>query len=204
MSEITVIDGIKNLTVNIEKKRFESEKILISRLQKGHEGAFRILMQQYQSRLFSIAFGITAEREESLEIVQEVFLKVFKNIDSFKTESKLSTWLYRIAVNESLNWKRKWKRRFRWHHQQFEQDDNGDYPEMGSDGDNPETAYREKEFEKLVLDKLTKLPEKSRIIFVLNVIEGLSYDEIASLLKIKKGTVSSRLYYAKEQLRKVL
>lgn len=180
------------------------ETRLISRLRKGDEDAFRVLMQQYERRLFSIAYSITLEREESLDIVQEVFMKVFQNIHAFKEKSKLSTWLRRITVNECLNWQRRWKRRFRWHHQPLEKDDAGDYPELGTDTYHPETLYQEKELEKIIWEKLGKLPEEARAVFVLKEMEGLSYDEIAKTLKIKRGTVSSRLFYARKKLKELL
>lgn len=180
------------------------ETRLISRLRQGDEDAFRVLMQRYQGWLFSIAYSITLEREESLDIVQEVFLKVFQNIHAFKEKSKLSTWLRRITVNECLNWQRRWKRRFRWHHQPLERDEAGDYPELGTYDYHPGTLYQKKELEKIVWEKLGKLPEEARAVFVLREAEGLSYDEIAETLKIKRGTVSSRLFYARKKLKELL
>ncbi|MBW2318491.1 MAG: sigma-70 family RNA polymerase sigma factor, partial [Deltaproteobacteria bacterium] len=84
---------------------------LVSSLKERQEEAFRILVRQYQGRLFSIAYGITLDREESLDIVQEVFLRVFKKIHTFREDSRLSTWLHRITVNLCLNLKRRWRRR---------------------------------------------------------------------------------------------
>ncbi len=180
------------------------ETRLTSLLKQGDEGAFPLLVEQYQGRLFGVAYGITLEREESLDIVQEVFLKVWQNIHTFREESTLSTWLRRITVNECLNWQRRWKRRFRWRHQPLERDDAGDYPELGTDDGNPETLYQKKELEKLLWEKLGELPEDARTVFVLKEMEGLSYDEIAQTLSIKRGTVSSRLFYARKRLKKLL
>jgi RNA polymerase sigma-70 factor (ECF subfamily) len=180
------------------------ETILVRLLKQRHEEAFRVLIRRYQSKLFSIAYGITLHREESLDIVQEVFLKVHQNIHTFREESKLSTWLHRITVNACLNWKRKWKRRFRWHHQPIERDEAGDRPELGTDEYYPETLYQRKEFEKILWKRLRELPEEARVVFVLKEVEGLSYDEIAKTLNIKTGTVSSRLFYARKKLRKSL
>lgn len=189
---------------DLKNKELGDESRIIARLKKGHEGAFRILMQQYQGRLYNIALGITADKEESLEIVQEVFLKVYRKIRTFKQEAKLSSWLHRITVNESLNWKRRWKRRFKWHHQPIEGDDGSHYPELTSDDPDPETAYRNKELENALGKKLKELPEKARVVFVLNVMEELTYDEIADILKISRGTVSSRLFYARRKLKESL
>ena len=189
---------------NNKKRDLWDETILVRLLKQRHEEAFRVLIRRYQSKLFSIAYGITLNREESLDIVQEVFLKVHQNIHTFREESKLSTWLHRITVNACLNWKRKWKRRFRWHHQPIERDEAGDRPELGTDEYYPETLYQRKEFEKILWERLRELPEEARVVFVLKEVEGLSYDEIAKTLNIKTGTVSSRLFYARKKLRESL
>ncbi len=160
-----------------------------------------MLIQQYQDKLFSIAYGITLDREESLDIVQEVFLKVFQKIHTFREESRLSTWLHRITVNLCLNWQRRWKRRFRWHHQPLQREGATDRPELATNDDYAEALSERKEFEKVLWEGLKALSEEARAVFVLKEVEGLSYDEIAKTLKIKKGTVSSRLFYARKTLR---
>lgn len=180
------------------------EDRLVALLKQGHEGAFRVLVRQYQDKLFGIAYGITMEREESLDIVQDVFFKVSRHIHTFQGKAKLSTWLRRITINECLNWQRRWKRRLRWHHQPLERDDAGDCPELATNKYSPGALFQEKELEKLFWERLKKLPEEARAVFVLKEVEGLSYDEIAGILKIKRGTVSSRLFYARENLRKSL
>lgn len=183
---------------------FQDEKSLVSRLKQGQEAAYRILIRNYQGQLFSIAYGITMDREESLDIVQEVFLKVHQNIKNFRGDSGLSTWLHRITVNQSLNLQRKWKRRLKWRHQPLEKDEGGDYPELRDSQENPETLYHKGELEKALQEGLNELPETSRTVFVLREIEGLSYDEIAEVLNIKKGTVKSRLFLARQKLKERL
>jgi RNA polymerase sigma-70 factor (ECF subfamily) len=177
---------------------------LVASLKEGSETAYRLLIRRYQDRVFRIAYGITLDREESLDICQEVFLQVFRKIGTFKENSRLSTWLHRITVNQALNWKRKWKRRFRWHHRPLENESGIDYPELGSEDDSPEIRYREKELEARFRQKLADLPEEARAVFVLKEVEGLSYEEIAERLNIKRGTVSSRLFYARRRLREAL
>ena len=94
-----------------------NEQDLVERLKKGQQWAFNVLVNQYQDRLLKIAYGITLDREDSLEIVQDVFVSVYKNIQSFRQDSSLATWLRKITINQCLNWKRKWKRRFKWNHE---------------------------------------------------------------------------------------
>lgn len=180
------------------------ESRLVSLLKQGDEDAFSILVRQYQGRLFGIAYSITLEREESLDIVQDVFFKVWKNIRNFRGDASLSTWLRRITVNECLNWQRRWKRRFRRHHQPLERDDAGDYPELGTEDYQPEKLYQQKELEQILWEKMEALPEDARTVLVLKEVEGLSYDEIADTLHIKRGTVSSRLFYARKKLKEML
>jgi len=180
------------------------ERTLVSRLKQGHEGAFRILVEQYQKQVFRIAYGITLDREESLDIVQDVFLKVHQNISGFEGKAKLSTWIHRITVNQCLNWQRRWKRRFRWHHEPLETENGADRIELASDEEKPETRYQTKEMENVFREKLRELPEDARAVFVLKELEGYSYDEIAHQLKIKRGTVSSRLFYARRKLKELL
>jgi len=177
---------------------------LVSLLKQGYEEAFRILLKRYEKKVFGIAYGITLDREESLEIVQEVFLKVYQKINSFREEAGLSTWIHRITVNQCLNWQRRWKRRFRWHHQPLEREGAGDYPESGTDEHCPETLIQKKELGKMLQEKLRELPEEARAVFVLKEVEGLSYHEISRVLNIKKGTVSSRLFYARQRLKESL
>lgn len=172
------------------------------RLKKGEQEAYRLLVRQYRSNLLHIAHGITLDREESLDIVQDVFLKVYRRVHSFEGKSSLYTWLRRITVNESLNWRRRWKRRFRWHHQPLGDEDKGHGIETGEAG--PEGLYTKKELEKILRQGLNSLPEEARAILILKEVEGLSYTEIASHLKIKKGTVSSRIFYAREKLKEYL
>lgn len=185
-------------------KHLGDESTLVSLLKQGQEDAFRVLVRRYETRVFSIAYGITLDREESLDIVQEVFLKVYQNIHTFREESRLSTWLHRITVNLCLNWKKRWKRRFRWHHQPIERDESGNDLNSGTEAHYPDALYEKKEFEKIFWDRLNELPENTRAVFVLKEVEGLSYDEIAKALGVRTGTVSSRLFYARKRLKESL
>ena len=186
---------------NKSNSDFSDERRLVSGLKKGQEEAFRVLIRRYEKKLFSIAYGITLDREESLDIVQEVFLKVYQKIHTFREEARLSTWLHRITVNLCLNWQRRWNRRFRWHHQPLERDGAGDHRELGTNDYHPQTLCERKECGKILWEGLRALSEEARAVFVLKEVEGLSYDDIGEILKIKRGTVSSRLFYARKALR---
>ncbi len=183
-----------------------NEQDLVTRLQKGQEWAFNVLVDSYQDRLLRIAYGITLDHEDSIEVVQDVFVIVFKKIHTFRQDASLATWLRKITVNQCLNWKRKWKRRFKWSHDSLESNngksllnDKNLYGNSMKSHD-PEILYQEKQLENNLKKAVKKLPEKLRVVFVLNSFEGLSYEQIAKTLDIKKGTVSSRLYWARKNL----
>ena len=174
------------------------EQDLVQRLKKRQKWAFNHLVSKYQQRLFKLAYGITLDREDSLEVVQDVFISVYKNIQTFRQDSSLDTWLRKITIHQCLNWKRKWKRRFKWNHQSLEQEYDFQLPEENTN--DPEILFREKQLENNLMKAIRTLPDKIRLVFVLNAIEGLSYEEIAEVLNIKKGTVSSRLHLARKSL----
>jgi len=179
------------------------EERLLSDLKNQDEKAYRKLVSLFQAKLKNVAYGITLDAEESTDIVQDVFLKAYIGIDKFKGESSLYTWLRRITINESLNWVRKWKRRFRWQHQSIDQED-GTVPEIVSDEAGPEERVSNRQTSSLLKKGLDSLPENARAILILKEVEGLSYDEIGELMGINKGTVSSRIFYAREKLRESL
>jgi RNA polymerase sigma-70 factor (ECF subfamily) len=176
----------------------DTEKDLVERLKKGQKRAFNQLVSSYQERLFKLAYGITLDREDSLEVVQDVFINVYHHIQTFRQESSLATWLRKITVHQCLNWKRKWKRRFKWNHQSLEQEN--DFEPAEENSNDPELLFREKQLEDNLMKAIQTLPEKTRLVFVLNAIEGLSYNEIAETLHIKRGTVSSRLHLARTSI----
>ncbi len=185
---------IKTGTENIK------EQDLVERLRKGQRWAFTILVDTYQARLLKIAYGITLDHEESLEVVQDVFVSVFQNIRDFRQEAGLASWLRKITINKCLNWKRKWKRRFKWHHTTIESENDQNLFVENRKIQDPEMIYATKQFEKNLMFAVKTLPEKIRLVFVLNVLEGLSYEEISTTLNIKRGTVASRLHRARETL----
>ncbi len=109
-----------------------------------------------------------------------------------------------MTVNHCLNWKRRWKRRFRWHHDPISQGNASGISQEDTPVETPETLVQKKQFRERLMDAVRHLPEKTRTVFVLYALEGLSYEEIAVFLQIRKGTVASRLYHARKQMAKVL
>lgn len=176
------------------------EAALVRRLKQRQEWACTQLVSLYQDRLLRIAYGITLDQEESREIVQDVFFKAIDKIRGFRGDAGLGPWLGKITVNACLNWKRKWKRRFRWHHTALEPETEFLTYDRAKSQPTPETRLREKQSDQALAEAVRSLPEKIRVVFVLNTMEGLPYAEIAEILGIKEGTVSSRLYRARQLL----
>ncbi len=183
-----------------ETSAYIDEPDLVERLKKGQQWAFNVLVNKYQSRLLKVAYGITLDREDSLEVVQDVFVSVFKNIQNFRQDASLATWLRKITINHCLNWKRKWKRRFKWSHDSIESENDKNLFRENTKSNDPARLYEGKLFEENIMRAIKTLPEKTRLVLVLNAFEGLSYEEIAKTLNIKKGTVSSRLHIARKNL----
>ncbi len=184
--------------------RIVHDKELILRLQRGDEWAFQLMVRRFRKKIFSIAFGITLDAEESQDIMQEVFLQVYRTIGDFRGDASLATWLHRITVNRSLNWKRRWARRFKWMHVSTDSADGPPPAELESDSPSPEMHMADVQTRQQIDRALKMLPDQARTVFVLRELEGLSYEEIADAVGIKLGTVRSRLFHARQRLREIL
>ncbi|MDD9303726.1 MAG: RNA polymerase sigma factor [Desulfobacter sp.] len=176
------------------------EPALIEGLEQGRTWACNALVFNYQDRLLKIAYGITLDHEESREIVQDVFVSAMGSIKNFRGESGLGSWLRKITLNACLNWKRKWKRRFKWHHTSLGPETEFLTYDKAFQGHTPETELKAKQEQMRLVQAVQALPEPLRVVFVLSTLEGLSYQQISAELKIKEGTVSSRLYRARKTI----
>lgn len=186
------------------KNRIVYDDELIVRLQRGDEWVFQLLVRRFHRKIFAIAFGITLDAEESQDIVQEVFLQVYRGIGNFRSDASLTTWLHRITVNRCLNWKWRWARRFRWRHSALENvaDDAGQEP--ASDLPSAESRAVSAQTCRQIDDALKTLTDEARAIFVLRELEGLSCEAIAEATGIKLGTVRSRLVHVRKRLKAIL
>jgi len=180
---------------------------LVAELQAGSEDAFIYLMDVYQHPVFSLILNIVGNTADAADVLQEVFVKVFKGISQFHGESSLKTWIYRIAVHEASNQKRSWLRRHR--HEPISIDDEYAAPKvaMSEVRQTVETPYQALELaerQNVVRRALAALAEPYRTVVILREIEGLSYEEIMQVLGIAEGTVKSRLMRGRELLRRKL
>ncbi len=181
------------------------EDALVTALCQGVEEAYEILIQRYQQPVYNLVWRLVNDTSDSADIVQEVFLKVFKNIGSFRGNSSLKTWIYRIAVNEAYNHRRWFSRHQRQEVALGQEEGQPRYADSLADpARTPFDQAADHETRALVEKALEKLNPKFRAAVVLRDIEEMSYEEIAAVLEISLGTVKSRIVRGREALRKIL
>ena len=182
------------------------DKELIEKIvAKDHE-AFKVMVDRYQALVLNTCYDLLGNRQDAEDVSQEVFFQVYKSVNKFRGEAKLSTWLYRIAVNRSLNFVRDHKR-FRWLKSlsSLLEDEGKRVEEVpASDSDRPDVELKMKEREVLLQKAIDSLPENQRAAFVLHTHEGLSYQEIAEVLQLPLSSAGSLIHRAKLNLQKKL
>ncbi len=181
-----------------------NELELIQELRKGNEPAFKYLVETYQDRVFNTAIGIVQNAEDAEDVAQEVFIQVFRSIHSFKAESKLSTWIYRITTTRALDHlrSRKSKKRFGLIQRLFG-DGNKPLHEL-PDFHHPGVTLDRKENAARLFRAIDRLPENQKTAFILHKLEDLSYIEISAVMQISLSAVESLMHRAKQNLRKML
>ncbi|MFW6257363.1 MAG: RNA polymerase sigma factor [Prolixibacteraceae bacterium] len=181
------------------------ESEIIQRLKKGDESAFTELVKNYQKLVINTCLGLVHNRDNAEDIAQEVFIEVFQSVDKFRSQSKISTWLYRIAVNRSLNFIRDNKKR-RWF-KSFEdivRDRNTGIFNLAANPETPEDDLEKRQRTALLHEAIDTLPENQRIAFTLNKYEELSYKEISEIMELSLSSVESLIHRAKKNLQKKL
>jgi RNA polymerase sigma-70 factor (ECF subfamily) len=177
------------------------EATLVQRCAAGDEAAFAELVSEHQRMVIQLAVNLLSDRDEALDLCQEVFLRVFRTIHRFRGQSTLRTWIYRITVNQARNRHRFWRRRHRAQQVSLEAHvaSHGEFTSTGESA--PDRVFAQKELAARLQAALDQLPFDQRTAIVLREIDGLSYEEIAFSLGIAIGTVKSRLTRARQALR---
>jgi RNA polymerase sigma-70 factor (ECF subfamily) len=178
------------------------ETELIGRCAAGDEQACAALVAEHQRMVQQLSLNLLGDRDEALDLSQEVFLRVFRTIHTFRGQSRLRTWIYRIVVNQARNRQRWWRRRFRSSQVSLDQhlEQHGDRL-AGRDQVTPDRMFAQKQLAARLKEALDSLPFDQRTAIVLREVDGLSYDEIAYSLGVSLGTVKSRLTRARQALR---
>jgi RNA polymerase sigma-70 factor (ECF subfamily) len=200
------MDTVKSIATGFAEEgktsQREADRIVVERVQNGDVGAYDILVHRYRERLYSVVYNLTSNREDATDLTQEAFIKAFQSINRFQGKSSFYTWIYRIAVNNTLSHLKKYRNR------KFLSFDNLDNEASQSDifeavaaKTKTEKATLMRELHEKLNEALQKLSLKHRSVVVLFEIEGMSHEQIAEILKCSVGTVRSRLHYAKQQLK---
>lgn len=182
-----------------------AEKLLIQGLCEGRESAYEELIERFEHPVYNLVARLANDPADIADVVQEVFLKIFRSVGSFRGDCCLKTWVYRIAVNEARN-------RLRWfiRHRRPEvgidapahsEDDRRDATWMADKGPSPLDAAVDQEMHEMVEKALAQVNPTYRAALVLREVEGLSYEEIAQILETSLGTVKSRIVRGREELR---
>lgn len=179
-----------------------SDADLVARALAREGQAFRAIMTRYNQRLYRLARGIVGRASEAEDVVQEAYVRAFRNLETFRGDSALSTWLSRIVINEALGRLRKAKREGKVMDLETVQAEIIQFP--GNASDDPERTMAQRQILHLVEEATDKLPAAFRSVFVARVIEGLSMEETAELLGIKPQTVKTRLHRARQMVRQEL
>ena len=186
------------------------ERLLLGRLRDRDERAFREMVEEHQDRIYNLLYRMIGSKEEAEELAQDVFVTVFKTIDQFRGESKLSTWLYRVAANHCKNRIKYLSRRH--DRDTGELDEIAERAAVAQGGEpigaaqirSPERALEGAETERLVQAAIAELDEEQRLVVILRDIEELAYEEIVAITGLPEGTVKSRLHRARLALKEKL
>lgn len=175
----------------------------IQALQDGNKDAYRQLVETYQDQVVNTCYGFVQKREDAEDLAQEVFIEVFRSVNKFRKDAKLSTWVYRISVNKSLEFIRynKRKKRFAW---KQSLSDMTEAEEPASFSDHPGLTLEQQESMSILMGKINLLPENQRVAFTLNKIDDLPYKEIAEVMDLSLSSIESLMHRAKKNLKKQL
>ncbi len=177
-----------------------AELEVIERAKRGDREAFGQLVERYQRRVVGVAMAISHNQDDAIELAQETFVRAFENLPRFESRSSFSTWLYRIAHNLTIDFRRREGR----HIVLRGEDADIEIGRLPSPQGDSYGELRRNELNEKIRKALDQLTPEHRAVVLLREVEGLSYDEISDTLKVPRGTVMSRLHYARSRLRAML
>jgi RNA polymerase sigma factor RpoE len=191
-----------DLAVEIEEA---SDLELVRRSQTEDMRAYDVLVRRYQERLYATVYHMTSNHEDANDLTQETFIKAFRALKSFKGDSSFYTWIYRIAVNKTINFLKQRKNRIQLslNDMDFNAEHDPDLVALISDK-NPRRDLNLSELQEKLNGAMQRLSEHHRMVVTLHDIQGLSHEEIGKIMDCNIGTVRSRLFYARQQLQAYL
>lgn len=183
----------------------EQDRLLVERSREGDTAAFDTLVLKFTPRIYATVYNMTSNREDTADLLQEIFARAYRSLKRFRGDSGFHTWVHRIAVNTTLNFLKSHRNR-----RSISLDDmdaaverDGEYLELTATSD-PVREAGLNELQKQLNAALQKLPDSHRAVVVMFDIQGMAHAEIASVLGLSQGTVRSRLFYAHRQLQAIL
>ena len=179
-----------------------TDQEFIKKLQKGEDSAFGKLLDAYQQKVFSTCISFIPNKEDAEDVAQEVFLEVFKSVSKFKGDSKLSTWIYKIATNKCLEFIRKknTKKRFAFMQSILGNEIPIDKTSYFTEINHPGVLLENKEKSEIIFKAIHTLPENQKVIFTLAKVDGKSYQEIVEITGKSLSSVESVMFRAKKNL----
>jgi RNA polymerase sigma-70 factor (ECF subfamily) len=183
----------------------QDEQVLVDRISRGDSTAFQEFVDRYKKKIYYIAYDITGDHNDAEDVSQEVFIKVFRSLKTFRRNAKISSWLYQISVNASIDLLRKKSSKPEKSMDDIERADiQESLPGSGTRAQNPERSAEDFLMQKHISQALQKVSPKERSVFVMRHYNELKIREIAEILKISQGTVKALFYRATRKLRKEL
>jgi RNA polymerase sigma-70 factor (ECF subfamily) len=199
--ELYYRNNVKMNEKSPDTARDEEDLSWVREYQNGNKDAFNWLVLRHKNRIFNVCFRFLGSYDDANDCAQETFVKMYRALGTFKMEAKLSTWLYRIAVNTCKN--KVTSKEYRQRKQSRSLDPVME-DQLGDVSHNPEKSMQRKLQREKIQQCIDKLPDNQRDVVVLRDIDGLAYEEITEVIKQTLGTVKSRLARARQQLRKCL
>jgi RNA polymerase sigma-70 factor, ECF subfamily len=187
-----------------------ADRELVERSRKGDHNAFRQIFERYRRRAYALALGVVHDKDAALDVVQDAFLRAHRALDGFEGTASVYTWLYRIVMNVAIDYTRKRARQPTVDYDDavahLEEDSPADtmalVPQLARGDPAKELARRE--IREKIDEALGKLSPNHRAVLVMREVDGLSYEEMAKVMKCSKGTIMSRLFHARKNMQKLL
>lgn len=203
MANTSILAKVSELTA--APLRESADAALVRRAQKGDSRAFDVLVERYHERVHATVYHMTGNREDAFDLTQEAFVKAYRSIRFFRGQSSFYTWVYRIAVNRTLNFLKKRNRQAAYSLEELDTTIGLDetYRELASH-DTPVRGAKLNELGQRLNEALQKLSNNHRMVVTLHDIQGMPHEQIANLMRCSMGTVRSRLFYARRQLQAYL
>lgn len=196
---------MENRSPEAERDAAEHESSLLERAKRGDRDAFRTLYDTYHRRIYAMALSVVKNPEDALDVVQEAFVKAHKNLPRFEGSSGFYTWIYRIAMNVAIDHVRKQKRAAQNEWEDGRADHELAASEIGTAApENPYAGVERAQLRAAIESALDELPEYHRAVILMRDVEGFSYEEMATVLDVPKGTIMSRLFHARRKMQAAL